>query len=308
MEEKSIIISQQSGVINTNFDELKENLYAQMQVYRDLEVTEENKTDRKKDIATLRKFSKALNDKKIEVKNEFMKPYTAFEGKVKELQEIYAQPITLLDNQVKEFEEKQRLEKISYIKETFNSLIGDLSEHIVIDTIYDSRWENATASKKSVKEEIESKINEINQGIAVITGMQSDKSETALQMYYDTLNLPASIAFINRYEQQKKEILAKQEEQRIKEREAELEREKQRVREEERERYRKEQELIETTKQETIAQVKAKEAEEHEAMAVQSGWQNLTKYIRYGINASEYEHEQIVMYLNSLGVTYERID
>ena len=38
----------------------------QMEIYKSLEVTEENKTERKKDIATLRKMIKAVNDKRIE--------------------------------------------------------------------------------------------------------------------------------------------------------------------------------------------------------------------------------------------------
>ena len=59
-----------------------------MQVYKELEVTETNKPERKRDIATLRKMAKAVNEKKTEVRNEFMRPYTAFENNVKELIEI----------------------------------------------------------------------------------------------------------------------------------------------------------------------------------------------------------------------------
>lgn len=306
MEERAIIVSQQAGIINTNFEELKQNIAAQMQVYKELEVTEANKTERKKDIATLRKFPKALNDEKIKVKNEFMKPYLEFESQVKELQELYNEPITLLDNQVKEFEEKQRLEKIQYINELYAELIGELADHIELSSFYDTKWENATASKKSVKDEMTAKISEIRQGISVIKGMQSDKTDAALEMYYENLNLPTAIGFINRYEQNKKEILARQEEQRKAEQEAELQREKDRVRKEAIEQVKRENEIAlsaaETAKQEVYQEIQA----EREIMSVQKQTSGTT-YATYTFEATEQELQQIEMYCSSLGVDFERV-
>ena len=57
--------------------------------------------ERKKDVATLRKIAKSVNEKKVEAKNEFMRPYTVFENNVKELIEIINEPISIIDNQVK---------------------------------------------------------------------------------------------------------------------------------------------------------------------------------------------------------------
>ena len=55
MEELKIVVNQELGVISTNFEEIKKSLSTRMEVYKSLEVTEENKTERKKDIATLRR-------------------------------------------------------------------------------------------------------------------------------------------------------------------------------------------------------------------------------------------------------------
>jgi len=302
MEERAIIVSQQAGIINTNFEEIKSSMSEQMQVYMGLEVTESNKTERKKDVATLRKISKAVNDKKIEVKNEFMKPYLNFESQVKELQEIILQPITLLDNQVKEFEEKQRLEKIQYINSLYAELAGELSERVTLTSFYDSKWENATVSKKAVKDEMSAKISEIQQGVAVIRGMQSDKTDTALEMYYENLNLPTAIGFINRYEQQKKEILAQREEQLKRDREAELEREKERVRKETLAQIERENEVAAAAKQEVYQEIQA----EREVMAVQNQT-SPTKYATYTFEATEQELRQIEMYCSSIGVDFERV-
>jgi hypothetical protein len=302
LEERAIIVSQQAGIINTNFEELKVSITEQMQVYMSLEVTEANKPERKKDIATLRKISKALNDKKVEVKNEFLTPYYEFENQVKGLQEIISQPINFLDNQVKEYEEKQRLEKIQYINDTYTELSGELAERISLSVLYDSKWENATVSKKTVKDDLTDKIAEIQQGIAVIKGMNSDKSEAALEMYYENLNLPTAIGFINRYEQQKKEILAQQEEQRKRDYEAELEREKERVRRETVAQVERENEVAAAAKQEVYKEMQA----EKEVMAVQKQ-SSTTTYATYTFEATEQELQQIEMYCSSLGVDFERV-
>lgn len=307
MEEKTILISQQAGVINTNFEDLKTDIAAQMQIYEELEVTEDNKTERKKDIATLRKIHKALNDKKIEVKNEFMKPYMAFESQVKELQELVGRPIMLLDSQVKEFEEKQRLERIEYIKGIYLELIGDLSDKIVLDSFYNSKWENLSASKKAVKEELTAKIADIKRDISTISSMQSDKTEEALLMYYNNLDLAAAIKHINRYEQQKREWELKEQEKRKREQELEVEKERERIRREERERIRREEELKKQAQNEVLEQVQQQQTQEREVMAVQKQTSSVT-YATYTVEATEEELRQIEMYFNSLGIEFERVN
>ena len=63
-----------------------------MEVYKSLEVTEDNKPDRK-DIATLRKVINQVNDKRIGVKKECLKPYEIFEKQATELVTIINEPI-----------------------------------------------------------------------------------------------------------------------------------------------------------------------------------------------------------------------
>ena len=113
MNELQIQINQKPGVISTNFEEIKAELSTQMQVYKELEVTEANKPERKKDVATLRKIIKSLNDKRVGIKKDCLKPYDVFEKQVTELVAIINGPITIIDNQVKDFEENQRIQKQS---------------------------------------------------------------------------------------------------------------------------------------------------------------------------------------------------
>ena len=74
-----------SGVISTNFEEIKEKLEEEMSTYKTMRVTVDNKKEAKGDMADLRKLKKKLNDRKKEVKEEYMKPYLEVEDGVKQL-------------------------------------------------------------------------------------------------------------------------------------------------------------------------------------------------------------------------------
>lgn len=317
MNDLQIIVSQKQGVISTNFEDIKKELSTQMEIYKELEVTEVNKVERKRDIATLRKMAKAVNDKKVEVKNEFLKPYTVFENNVKQLIEIINEPIGIIDNQVKEFEEKQRLQKQEDINSAFDTIICEyptLIDEIGLVVIYDNRWENATASMKSVKDEMTAKLNTIRDNVALISSMVSDKTEEALRLFWGDLNVAEAVGMINRYEAQKREIQARLEEQQRKDKEAEeerqrlsrdreLEREKQKVRDEEMARIREEERIRNEERIKAQAEQQAREQAEREAMSAKKS-EGETEMVTYKIIATSEEFGMVEMYLDSIGVEY----
>lgn len=261
MNELQIQVNQKPGVISTNFEEIKTELSTQMQVYKELEVTEDNKPERKKDIATLRKMSKAVNDKKIEVKNKFMEPYTAFEGQVKELIGIINEPIELIDKQVKVFEEKQLVEKKQKIHDTYDELIGEMREYLPLKQIYNSKWENVSTKLKSIREEIEEAVSSVEMAVNTIKGMNSEVVDKALEQYKKDLSLANAITYVNRYEQQKAEILAKEEKKRKEEEERKRRAEEERIREQERKRVAEEERIREETRRKAIEEERQRAAE-----------------------------------------------
>lgn len=323
MNELQIVVKQQPGTIQTNFAEVKKALTTQMDVYKELEVTEANKPERKKDIAVLRKMQKAITDKKSEVRMECLKPYEDFNKLCGELTEIIDEPIKLIDNQVKEFEERQRQWKIKDINDYFAELIHKypiLEENdLGIDEIYDGRWENATASMKSVKDDMTAKLDKIQADVTLIQSMQSDKAEEALRLFWGDLNVTKAITLINNYEAQKREIQAREEARQRQEREAELEREKQRVRDEERRRIQEEERIrneerlatekrLMGVKEPAPAPVIDLEAPfdtgENELPFVVPGKGELK--VKFIVTGTEEELQQVEMYLNSIGLLFER--
>ena len=66
-----------------NFEELKAELSEKIKPYETLAVTEDDLKSAKSDKATLNKLKKALNDKKVEVKKEYISPLENFEKLIK---------------------------------------------------------------------------------------------------------------------------------------------------------------------------------------------------------------------------------
>lgn len=338
LESLAIVVSQQKGVISTNFEDIKVALSAQMQIYKELEVTEANKPERKKDVATLRKMDKAITSKCSEVRNEFLKPYDEFKKLADELKEIINEPIGIIDNQVKEFEEAQRIAKIEVIKALFVELISvhtiEMQDEVGLATIYDNRWENATSTMKSVKEEMTIKLNGIRDNVALINSMVSEKTADALAQYWCDFDVNTAMGVITRYEAQKREIEQKMIEQQRKDKEAEeerqrisrdreLEREKQKVRDEEMARIRKEEQIREEERQKAAAdeerireeerqraqaEQEAKAQAELEAMQIkkQADVSNVVN-VAYFIEGTPEELAQVEMYMDSIGVAYEKL-
>jgi type I site-specific restriction endonuclease len=190
--------------------------------------------------------------------------------------------------------------------------------------IYDNRWENATATMKSVKDEMTVKLDTIRNNFTLVSSMVSEKTAEALRLFWGDLDVAKAMTMINRYEAQKREIEQRMAEQQRKDREAEeerqrlnrereLEREKQKVRDEELARIRRENEIREEAqrqaREEEEAKTRAREQAEREALSAQK-WTNASNIVTatYTIKAIPAELEQIEMYFNSIGVEFEKED
>ena len=121
-----------------------------------------------------------------------------------ELIEIINKPIGIIDYQVKEYEDNQRTQKIAEINRIYDSLIGDLQEDISLDSIYNDKWENIGTTLPSIEKGNYLKVKKSTKQFVIIKGMASDKSESALDNYFNDLDLPRAISDINKYEARKK--------------------------------------------------------------------------------------------------------
>lgn len=216
MEEIRVNVEQKNGVIGFNFEEIKEKLNSELEIYKNMIFTEDSKTEAKKTIASLRKLKKSVNDKKLEVKKSFMIPYTNFEAQVKELDKLIDEPIIFINNQVEEFERKRVEEKKAQISEIYTEIMAEHEEasgYLPLQRIYDSKWENATTTKKAITESIAERVDHVEKDLGIIRSMESEFEDKGIEKYKSTLELSDAIEVMNQYQKQKEEILRRQEEE-----------------------------------------------------------------------------------------------
>lgn len=287
------MITQHDGIIEENFTEAKAYLASQLEAYKSVVFTEDTKKDAKDTVAQLRKDKKALQDKIKDVKKEYMKPFDDFMVKANELMLLYDEPIVYINAQIEDFEQKRREEKREQIQDIYHELVPEAEWQTVIPLakIANPKWENATATVKSIKEEIMQSKENAKTAYTAIKAMASDKEAEALEMYKRTFNLNECMEYLNRYEQQKKEV---------------LERERQREQAEAEERIRRdERERIEQEKKTADA---IAEAQEQGAQAVveqltpNAGGEE-TEYT-YMIRLTDDAKAKLEMYMDSVGIEY----
>ena len=270
-------ISRNNGTIDFNFEDLKDALTAELELYKNLVFTEDTKADAKKTVAELRKLKKQINDKRIEVKKLYMQPYTDFEAKVKELDKLINEPIAYISEQIDAFEQKRSEEKRELINEIYLELVSereDIAGYVELNRVYDSKWENASTSKKTIQEAITSYLDSVDNDIAAIESMESEYEAKALMRYKETGVLSDALLTIRQWEKQKEEILKAEEE---KQAEAEAD------------------EILDAP-------------EPVEEFIEPTEKNDIMKLARYEVKVDPFQQTQLECYMQECGIQYRRLD
>lgn len=178
-------------VIQFNFAELKEEITAKAELYKNMVYTEDTIKEAKADKATLNKFIKVLEDKRKDVKKQCLQPYEDFEKQIKELVAIVNEPVQLIDSQVKAYDEKRKAEKLDQIKAIWEE--SNHPEWLSCNMIFDNRWLNVTFSLKQVQDAITERLTQINTELTTLNSLTEFAFE-AVEVYKNTLDVNRAIA------------------------------------------------------------------------------------------------------------------
>lgn len=212
MNESLVNIRMTDGVIECNFDEIKQALATEMSAYKNMTVSLDEIADAKSVLASLRKFRKSLDERRKEVKKAFNEPYDAFEEKVKELLKEIDEPIEEIDKQIKMFDEERALKKKERCKELFAEGIGEIGDYLTYEKIENPKWLNATYSETDIRYDISEAVTRVKQDINVIKSLKSEIEEELLKVYRESGNILATAISRNtQYLADKERIITKQE-------------------------------------------------------------------------------------------------
>ena len=301
MKEMIVSVEQTEGIVNiSNFEEIKANVQASMELYKSMTFTEDTLSEAKSTVATLRKLSKHLDDKRKDVKRKCMMPYEEFENKIKELQNIIAEPIELITRQTKEYEDKHIKQKKEEIQQIYDDCIEGMQEYIPLERIYDRTWENKGTSAKKIKEAIETYVDNAKMSVETIKNMHSEAEQRALEAFKRTLDLSVAVNLITKYEADKAEILKREQERKAAEEE--------RKRQEEKETEIKKTEVQRAVKSADDAFIEACNNAEDDISAAfdTEPFEQPHEYV-LKIYCSESEKNKICEYINNLKVMYKEV-
>lgn len=177
--------------ITFNYEEIKNELSETMKRYETLVYTADQMKEAKADRAALNKLKKALNDERIRLEREYMKPFSDFKAKITELVTLIDKPCGLIDKQVKEYEEQQKAEKRKQIQEYFDTEC-DFPEWLKLEQIFVPSWLNASCTMKTVECDLKAMQETLCKELAALAEMPSFAFE-AIEVYKQTLNMTAAI-------------------------------------------------------------------------------------------------------------------
>ena len=215
MEELKLeIISPNEGQflkkIGWNKDEIKKAVISITEQYKGLAYTEEQLQEAKKDRAMLNAMKKDISDRRIQVKKALLEPYDVFESEVKEVVALIDEPIEMIGKQIEAYEDKVRDEKNTALAQFFSENIGELSEVVSYERIFNPKWLNKTASLSSCKAEIQKIIDDINTDLAAISSSVDEKYQVFAKDYYlqHGFNLSKALGEANRIQEMDKKAEA----------------------------------------------------------------------------------------------------
>lgn len=180
----------------TNYEELEKQLVEKVDTYKNLAYSEENIKQAKTDRASLNKLSKAIGDERKRIKNLLLEPFADFETKCKKLETIIDEASKNIDIQIKAFEEKEDNAKMQEIVSYFVTVVGEFSELLDFDIIFNERWLNKTYGMDKIKQDIDHIVAKAKSDIECIDGQIVDETlrKQVKAFYFKNINDPTVLS------------------------------------------------------------------------------------------------------------------
>lgn len=177
--------------IEFNYEEIIQEIEPVVNEKASIYYSDEDIPVAKKDRAKFNTFKKAINDERIRMKKEYMKPFEEFEAKVKDINTLADKAVIAIDKQIKEYEDNQKREKLDKIKALWTQMA--VPEGLTMDKVYEERMLNTSFSMKKVETCFELAIGKFNRDMATLAALPEFGFE-AQQVYISTFDINKALA------------------------------------------------------------------------------------------------------------------
>lgn len=139
--------------------------------------------------AELNKAEKAINSRKIEIKKEFMKPYTEFEEQTKKLMSKISKVSGEIDSQIKDYEDRLKESRRAWMREWWeeNGIVVDY------DAIHNEDLVKLSVSEKAVVNWLETKKANIEADMVIVADMPEEEKNFVMDDYMENADLPQAV-------------------------------------------------------------------------------------------------------------------
>lgn len=174
LELKSMVLMTEPSITFTEYDRLKAEAAEIARFVSQIEVTPENVKESKKLLAKLNHSIDTLNRRRIDIKNEILKPYEEFAAKVKEIETTVKEADKIVRDQVREMEEAEREEKQEELKAIWDARIEmyEFAKVMEFADWLEPRHLNKTQTIKKSETEMTEFLERCERDIGTLNGME----------------------------------------------------------------------------------------------------------------------------------------
>lgn len=192
--------------ITDNMAEIKEYALETKKYYENLVFNDEQVKEAKDERAGINKTVKKVADYRKDTVDKFNKPLEEFVKTAKETESILKEASNCIDVQIKKYEEEEKQNKKKDCEVLFDSLIGDLSELISFEKVFDNRWLNKTTKMTEVEQDIKNTIEKVNGGMQAIKELNSEFETELINTFLEDYDLSKAIMKNTQLKAQKEKL------------------------------------------------------------------------------------------------------
>lgn len=202
------------GEIQNNLESFIEEVKREVAPYQGLIFEPEDTKGAKKTVADLRKYRKDIEDRRKQVKKEWLVPYTAFESRVKEALSFIDDVITPITEQLSEAEQRRIKEKTAAIEDLKTQVFSDSVVNSYRDELWlnDPKWINATVSLKKIEEQLQVIRLRVQNDLNALNNTDVDLRKRLIEEYRKTGSISSTLGLLERIRAEEKRAQKIQEE------------------------------------------------------------------------------------------------
>lgn len=194
-----VITEKQLGSLTTNAKQIRDTVKERLPMFDTSNYSEDNIDKAKLDKASLNKASKVLNDKRIEIEKEFMKPFAEFKEIVNETVKLISECSSKIDNVVKQSDLAYKENKKKTIRDYFNERN---TYSVDFNKVFKDVWLNKTVKEKNALVDLDQILASIEKDILTLESMPEDFN-VLKTFYLDSLDINSTIQYANRLSSQR---------------------------------------------------------------------------------------------------------